>query len=379
MIIFSPAHGENASAPDLGKAKAIGQAREVIVVLGMHRSGTSLCMSVLDALGVRVDNEHALDVHNPRGYFEATEIVRLNEKLLRCAGINWFTFLAPALEDAGQENTAPDALKQRLSSLISQKVNLDPTPWALKDPRFCLLLPLYERVFEECNLSPAYVLCIRDPRSVARSLKKRDHFPEIFSELLWLNHTMGAMRIAGDRIKAVVHYEKWFHDGTEQMLSLAAGLGLPNDRLRTSATASLETVVDPSLNHHGDVNFGQFALPGVDKIYRLLLAEDYEGASRAFLEFQRRLYSERGAGEYWQAKECIRELEAEPLAEPNSPLVPGSDLAENLAMALESSLAEMTQLRQSLQAAGEWRSSVLRSWSWRLTAPVRWIGSLFLD
>lgn len=376
MIISSPALGKNASAPGLGKATAIGQPREVIVVLGMHRSGTSLCMSVLDALGVRVDNEHALDVHNPRGYFEANEIVRLNEKLLRCAGSNWFTFLAPALQGTGRENTAPDALKQRLSSLIRQKVNLDPTPWALKDPRLCLLLPLYERVFEQCNLSPAYVLCIRDPRSVARSLKKRDHFPEIFSELLWLNHTMGAMRFAGERIKAVVHYEKWFQDGTGQMLSLAAGLGLQIDRLRTSATTSLEAVVDPSLNHHGDVNFGRFALPGVDKIYRLLLVEDYEGASRAFLEFQRRLYGERRAGEYWRAKEG--ELEAEPLAGSDSPLAPGYDLAENLATALEASLAEITQLRQSLQAAGEWRSSVLRSWSWRLTAPVRRIGSLFL-
>jgi hypothetical protein len=451
---FVPANGETGSDGQLGMSAAIGQRREVLVVLGMHRSGTSLCMSVLGALGVRVDNELLFDVHNPRGYYEATEIVRLNDKLLQSAGMNWHSVLSPTLQGPGHENTEPSALKQRLADFISQKASLDLEPWAMKDPRVCLLLPLYEQLFEQCNLSPAYVLCIRDPRSVALSLKKRDHFPEIFSELLWLNHTLGTMRMARNRIKAVVHYEKWFRDGDRQLRSLAAGLGLPNSH-SNPANVALERLIDPALNHglrgtNGAGEPGKFALSGVEEIYRLVLAEDYEAAIGEFLDIERRLdrgkhrpNGRNGHNIISAERRTIRaplpaktdgggvlvgldpeelgslpegsvvEFELAGLEESISQSGPGCDLAAGLAKGLEASLAEVAQLReglaeqrnradslrntvlllnknidslgQKLQAAGaewtaqeEWRQSVLQSLSWRLTAPIRWIGSLFV-
>jgi hypothetical protein len=67
--------------------------------------------------------------------------------------------------------------------------------------------------------------------------------------------------------------------------------------------------------------------------------------------------------------------------------------AYGLAKALEAGAAEIVHLREELaeqirrvdllrskvEGESEWRRSMLRSWSWRLTAPIRLIGSMFLD
>jgi hypothetical protein len=250
-------------------------------------------MNILNALGIRVDNDLPPDVNNPRGYFETEEILELNEEVLELAGVNWHTVFSNSLHGRWQQNSALDAVRQRLADHIAEKANRSPELWAIKEPRVSLLLPLYEQIFEQCNLSPIYVLCIRDPRAVALSLKRRDNFPAILSELLWLDYTMNAMRIAGDRIKAVVHYEKWFQDGRRrQILTLAAAIGqaAAGDQL---LSLPFERIVDSSLNHSGIKNgaleTGSFAIHSVGEIYRLILAQDYAGAMKEYLEVERGL------------------------------------------------------------------------------------------
>ena len=54
-----------------------------VVVTGMHRSGTSLIASFLQALGVNLGDELIeADANNPHGYFEAKEVVRLHQQML---------------------------------------------------------------------------------------------------------------------------------------------------------------------------------------------------------------------------------------------------------------------------------------------------------
>src|ERR1051325_4386391 len=62
--------------------------RPIVMVLGMHRSGTSLCSHVLSALGVDMADrlthpslsEPAPD--NPKGHWERWEIVQIHERIL---------------------------------------------------------------------------------------------------------------------------------------------------------------------------------------------------------------------------------------------------------------------------------------------------------
>lgn len=262
---------------------------EAVVVLGMHRSGTSLCMHALNQLGIRIDDDVVRgDANNEKGYFESSEVVELNNQILNTLGVGWGTLFSVALRDNCFENPALASARQQLMALVSDKVKQLPGTWGFKDPRLCVLLPLYEQVFAECGVKPLYVVCIRDPRSVALSLMRRDHFPQMLSELLWMDNTIRAIQVAGRHIRAVIHYEKWFHAGREQLDSLIDGLQLRRNGDETVFDAILEGTVAPNLDH-ADRELGRFSLACTESIYRLLQTGDYATAVSEFGEVQRAL------------------------------------------------------------------------------------------
>ena len=71
--------------------------RELILCVGMHRSGTSLTASILESLGICLPGELiAADAANMKGYFENRSIVDAQEKLLKDLGYWWPTERAVA-------------------------------------------------------------------------------------------------------------------------------------------------------------------------------------------------------------------------------------------------------------------------------------------
>src|SRR6516162_4401524 len=58
------------------------QRRPIVIVLGMHRSGTSLCSHILSALGVDMADDVGVDVGNDKGHWERWEIVEFHERIL---------------------------------------------------------------------------------------------------------------------------------------------------------------------------------------------------------------------------------------------------------------------------------------------------------
>lgn len=217
------------------------------MVLGMHRSGTSLCMNVLQKLGLRLDDDLIPgDANNEPGYFESRKIIELNDEILRILAATWDTPLSLLLPEGWTSDTRLLPAKGILRDLIIDKVLNARDLWGFKDPRTAILLPLYEEVFADCGVRPRYILCIRDPRAVSRSLEKRNDFPRLFSELLWLEYVMTPVQILRDRIRTIVSYEKWFTEAVGQAESLRRAVGLP-------AMNPPETVVGqavhPDLNH----------------------------------------------------------------------------------------------------------------------------------
>src|SRR5690349_13108524 len=64
--------------------------RQIVVVLGMPRSGTSLLTNLLQKLGIDLgDKLAAADANNPTGYWEHEEICQTQEDLLRQLGRRW--------------------------------------------------------------------------------------------------------------------------------------------------------------------------------------------------------------------------------------------------------------------------------------------------
>lgn len=139
---------------------------KTFVVLGMHRSATSLIAKGLHDSGVDMGIEVLnANEHNPNGYYENWSFVRLNDKILGLAGGSWF--------DPPTEKRIMDLRHiHRLDEMIKFSIKHygeGRELWGWKDPRTCLTIRLYEPYL----VNPHYILCFRDNASVAKSLAKR--------------------------------------------------------------------------------------------------------------------------------------------------------------------------------------------------------------
>jgi hypothetical protein len=145
-----------------------------LLVLGMHRSGTSCLAGMLAAAGVAATGESLRNWDNARGHFERLELVRLNEAVLFRSGGHWLG--APeGVRWSEQEARERDRL-------LSQRV--DGRAPLLKDPRTLLTLP-----FWRASTVPFRALgIVRHPLAVARSLQAWRGLPLAQGLALWMAH-----------------------------------------------------------------------------------------------------------------------------------------------------------------------------------------------
>ena len=200
-------------------------ARPVIVVLGSGRSGTSLLMQVLAALGMTLsDRLIGAGQANPRGHFEDAPIVRIQADLLRQLGAWPYHPLPPDWLDAPATAAAEQALINVLRERLARCPEAAP-PWGFKDPRTAAFLPLWQRLFARLGLAPRYVLALRDPGSVVQSFMATYGTGAEEAEAVWLRRTGDALRHTRARCH-LVHYEDWFARPRAVAAGLARHVGL---------------------------------------------------------------------------------------------------------------------------------------------------------
>ncbi len=148
----------------------------LILVVGMHRSGTSLLGSILQRLGVGMPGELISgDQHNPTGYYERSDITALQEELLIALGHWWPSASGVfALPSDWLDLPVSQKASRQLHQWLKKDLNQQNHAWAIKDPRTSLLLPLWQQVAADLNIPLRIVLSVRDPAEVMVSLLQRD-------------------------------------------------------------------------------------------------------------------------------------------------------------------------------------------------------------
>jgi tetratricopeptide (TPR) repeat protein len=201
--------------------------KRVVVILGMHRAGTSLCAQIVQKLGVTLGGPLAKpSFDNPDGFFEHTGIADCHETLLAAQGDRWDTvrLVRRTPEDFWQSD-AVAGVRAKLRRIVEAQITEAGGVWAFKDPRTVSFLPLWQQLFTELGVRPVWLLAVRDPGAVADSLRARDGLPAGLAGLLWAEHYLAALRHLGPRIAGIVHYERWFSTPLEQIGAVAALLG----------------------------------------------------------------------------------------------------------------------------------------------------------
>ena len=204
------------------------QRKRLIVVLGMHRSGTSAITRGLMTLGVALGDKLLPPVQNDnaKGYFEDVDLNALNIEIMQELGNDWHR-LAP-IEDDAIERLRQRAYFLRAIELLRKKTT-NHTIFGFKDPRIAKLLPFWHQVFAHCGFDINYVLSIRNPLSVAQSLAKRAGFTHEKSHLLWLEHALTSLRLTQGRQRVLVDYDHLLQAPQRAMELMAHRLALQLD------------------------------------------------------------------------------------------------------------------------------------------------------
>lgn len=245
--------------------------RPLLLVLGMHRSGTSALSGLLAAGGAALP-QHLLaaNEHNPRGFFESGRVVWVNGARLHGGGSAWDDPLLfpcaswPPAEDAHWRGLARDVFETEFGD----------APWPLmKDPRLSVVLPAWRPVFEDLGLQPRCVICVRNPAAVAASLVRRDGFSAEKALLLWASYMVAAVMSTQDLPRVFVGYDALLADWRGEVGRIEAVLGWPFPARDPAAAAEADGFLTPDLRHNpggGDLLRYGWAGKLAAEVYRAL-------------------------------------------------------------------------------------------------------------
>lgn len=177
-----------------------------IIILGGHRSGTSVTARLIHELGFPaapsprrlLRPQPGRERDNPDGYFEDIAFVRLHRRMLGEHVQSLGGWRNPRRDDAVLARS-----RSRYRELLRERAEAGPC-WSLKDPRLCLLGDLLFAALAELEIASRVVTTVRPLSEVVGSLTRR-----------------GLCEADAQRLAEV------FEAGRVGMQQLAASLGIP--------------------------------------------------------------------------------------------------------------------------------------------------------
>jgi hypothetical protein len=157
--------------------------KRVLIITGMHRSGTSLITQWLSKCGLQTGERLVPGGNgNIEGHFEDIEFLKMHEEILADHNL---PATGLTVEHVAQFTVYE---KEKLKSIIKVKQQLY-DQWGWKDPRTCLFLDVYKELLPDA----CYLVILRDYQSVVSSLLRREFkwvdnkylARKYFSRLIW--------------------------------------------------------------------------------------------------------------------------------------------------------------------------------------------------
>jgi hypothetical protein len=219
-----------------------------VVVLGMHRSGTSAATRLVNVLGPATcaPGEMVRGPWNPSGHFESRALMHLNNALLTQMGRTWW-YPPPAGEQDYEAVAARITITRPQARRAFRRVHRT-VPWVWKDPRTSVLLPYWRSVLGD---RLAAVVVVRNPIEVAVSMQRRHGVPVSFGVALWERYNRLILLHSAGLPVLVTRYDDLVDDPaawSEGARTFLAGLGMRLDDTSGTLVAARD-FVDADLRH----------------------------------------------------------------------------------------------------------------------------------
>ena len=188
-----------------------------LIVLGMHRSGTSALAGTFSQLGLSLGDElmPATADANPKGYFEHVRVVQAHDRLLAAFGMDWAD--PRPLPESWMRHPATLQVRAELEQVMSQLLESGGTV-VIKDPRSCRFVPLWRDLLEGMGVQAHFAFIARHPVEVAASLRRRDGMSEYRAGLLSLAYQLEAEQATRGASRVFMTYEDLIADWRGQVV-----------------------------------------------------------------------------------------------------------------------------------------------------------------
>jgi hypothetical protein len=274
--------------------------RQLLLVVGVGRSGTSLMAGMLGQMGFHLPQpEVKADDTNPRGFGEPRWVVDFHHKLMRRRRVTVNDSRPSAWErtyDAGARAPVREELRDWLRGELGHGADI-----VVKDPRTVWFLPLWTEVAAELGVGTATITMLRHPAEVIASAKKSygDWQRDASRAGAWIHVILETERVTRDGTRAFVGYEALLADWPGEMRRAGALIGsAPLADASPERFPEADSFIDRTL-HRNRVGWDAHDVPArvreiADDVWDLLLQLAAEGgdtpAVRASLDAARERY-----------------------------------------------------------------------------------------
>lgn len=234
-----------------------------ILVLGMHRSGTSALTGCLAKLGVTLGSEGSFLAprhDNPTGFWEHSGVYAAHERLLGRLETAWDN--SGPMPTDWLSHPAVATAKSELRSLLEAEM-VGSRIWAVKDPRICRLLPMWQDLLETMGVRCLPLFCVRHPFEVAKSLEIRNGFSITKGLALWLRHVTEAEAATRLSRRVLVSYEALLADWRIQLERVREFFQLDWPVEADKAGTDVDEFLSGDERHHREGNQSNDSLPEI--------------------------------------------------------------------------------------------------------------------
>ena len=362
---------------------------KIIVVLGMHRSGTSAVARVCNLLGADLGPQlMPAQADNPSGFWEHAELHGVHDALLAALGYTWDD--GRRLPDYWWRSAEVRPYRDQLMHIVQRDFRASTLP-CVKDPRMSRLAPLWIELLREIGWQPRFLLDVRAPLAIAESLGVRNGFSHAKSYYLTLRYWLDAELATRGERRAFVSYEELLNEWRPAIRPPWDRLGLPWPADNGMRDARIREFLTAGLQHHqagkpAPGMLGQWVM----RLHAALLAaahadEGHDLARRCdALATELDIWS-REVDPILQAERQSQAPLRKMLRERDEDLRRSSAHRQSLELTIEGHVRSIRELDENLRLRNETLRQVqnekthlqqeiqriYRSTSWRISAPLR--------
>lgn len=234
----------NFNSPTPAEGPQDVQVSKALIILGMHRSGTSALAGQCASLGFWLgDDLLPPQPSNPKGFYEDIELMLANDRLVTLMFGGWASPLSWQESLAGIPLDHP-RIGEIVAAIRTLLERRGAPMWAVKDPRISRLLPLWWPMLRGMDVDARLMMAVRHPSEVAASLAHRDGLGAVTARLMWLRHVAEPLAYAHEHNLpiAIMPYETLL-TAPDRLAEMLAGAGF-------EVQAAGEGFVDQTLRHH---------------------------------------------------------------------------------------------------------------------------------